>query len=428
MPVAQHLLIALSYLAAAVAAGFVLPNLLGGGPLWAGLAVGGPVLVGAALTHLAMLQAGRNQALAAALRRLEGEVERFEGEVAGTREQAVQIREAVQGIAADRRGQAASLDEVMTEVRMLQDLVEQLSSGAAVAPRVRVGEVPVSAPAPMPSATSAPAATPPGAAPGATRPVVLVRKIISGLDEGRLLEIVRDGLRDNRVDLYLQPIVSLPQRKRRFYECFSRIRADEATMIVPDQYLPVAERAGLIGAIDNMLLFRCIQLLRRIQKQDTNLGIFVNISRHTLADTRFFRDFVAIMARKQELTPQLIFEFGQRDIMSHGEAVLLELERLARLGFRFSMDQVDHLDIDCDLLSRRHVRFIKVEAARLLESLDHAEGRSQMDAFKRALDRAGIDLIVEKIEDEQTLVELLDFNIDFGQGYLFGEPRLSREQ
>ncbi len=355
-------------------------------------------------------------------------MERFEGEVAGTREQAVQIREAVQGIAADRRGQAASLDEVMTEVRMLQDLVEQLSSSAAVAPRVRVGEAPVSAPAPMASATAAPAATPPGAAPGATRPVVLVRKIISGLDEGRLLEIVRDGLRDNRVDLYLQPIVSLPQRKRRFYECFSRIRADEATMIVPDQYLPVAERAGLIGAIDNMLLFRCIQLLRRIQKQDTNLGIFVNISRHTLADTRFFRDFVAIMARKQELTPQLIFEFGQRDIMSHGEAVLLELERLARLGFRFSMDQVDHLDIDCDLLSRRHVRFIKVEAARLLESLDHAEGRSQMDAFKRALDRAGIDLIVEKIEDEQTLVELLDFNIDFGQGYLFGEPRLSREQ
>ena len=47
--------------------------------------------------------------------------------------------------------------------------------------------------------------------------------------------------------------------------------------------------------------------------------------------------------------------------------------------------------------------------------------------MKRRLDRAGIDLIVEKIETEQMLLELLDYNIDFGQGYLFGEPRKSQE-
>jgi cyclic-di-GMP phosphodiesterase TipF (flagellum assembly factor) len=43
------------------------------------------------------------------------------------------------------------------------------------------------------------------------------------------------------------------------------------------------------------------------------------------------------------------------------------------------------------------------------------------------MDSAGIDLIVEKIETEQMLVELLEYSIDFGQGYLFGEPRLSKE-
>ena len=53
------------------------------------------------------------------------------------------------------------------------------------------------------------------------------------------------------------------------------------------------------------------------------------------------------------------------------------------------------------------------------QSIDAAE-------IKKWLDRDGLDLIVEKIEDEKQLVELLDFGIDFGQGYLFGEPRLSR--
>ena len=47
-------------------------------------------------------------------------------------------------------------------------------------------------------------------------------------------------------------------------------------------------------------------------------------------------------------------------------------------------------------------------------------------ALKRAMDRHNMDLIVSKFEDEQNLVELLDFHIDFGQGFLFGEPRLSK--
>ena len=50
-----------------------------------------------------------------------------------------------------------------------------------------------------------------------------------------------------------------------------------------------------------------------------------------------------------------------------------------------------------------------------------------MRALKRDLDRNGIDMIVSKIEKDGELIELLDHNIDFGQGYLFGEPRLSKD-
>jgi cyclic-di-GMP phosphodiesterase TipF (flagellum assembly factor) len=49
-----------------------------------------------------------------------------------------------------------------------------------------------------------------------------------------------------------------------------------------------------------------------------------------------------------------------------------------------------------------------------------------MRTMKRALRAAGVSVIVEKIETESALLDLLDFEIDFGQGYLFGEPRLSR--
>jgi cyclic-di-GMP phosphodiesterase TipF (flagellum assembly factor) len=105
---------------------------------------------------------------------------------------------------------------------------------------------------------------------------------------------------------------------------------------------------------------------------------------------------------------------------------MLELERLARRGFRFSMDQVTDLSLDTDALAERQFRFIKVDAQRLLQAVHDPASPLDLRRFKASLDRNGIDLVVERIENEDTLRELLDYPIDFGQGYLFGEPRIAK--
>jgi cyclic-di-GMP phosphodiesterase TipF (flagellum assembly factor) len=308
----------------------------------------------------------------------------------------------------------AAIDEVASEVRVLHALVAGLSA------RGTTGGASV-------SSATARAAAPSGSqvqlrAVGGKEPPRASRL----LDEPEILSIVRSGLREGRVDVYVQPIVSLPQRRHRFYECFSRIRDADGNVVGPDRYLGGAEREGLIGAIDNMLLFRSVQLVRRIHKANREVGIFVNISEHSLADKRFFRDFAAFVAENKELAPYLIFEFAQAHVARHGAAVMLELERLARRGFRFSMDQVTDLDLDIDALAERQFRFIKVDARRLLQAARDEAAPLDLRRFKASLDRNQIDLVVERIEDEQALLELLDYPIDFGQGYLFGEPRLAK--
>jgi cyclic-di-GMP phosphodiesterase TipF (flagellum assembly factor) len=92
------------------------------------------------------------------------------------------------------------------------------------------------------------------------------------------------------------------------------------------------------------------------------------------------------------------------------------------------MDQVTDLQIDPRGLAERGFQFIKIEGDLLL-SLSDLENPALggVGALKQTLDAAGIDLIAEKIETEQKLVELLEYSIDFGQGYLFGEPRLSKD-
>ena len=70
---------------------------------------------------------------------------------------------------------------------------------------------------------------------------------------------------------------------------------------------------------------------------------------------------------------------------------------------------------------------MKIDGAKLLRTAEERMALGGVRVLKQTMDEAGIDLIAEKIETEQMLVELLEYSIDFGQGYLFGEPRLSKD-
>ena len=163
-----------------------------------------------------------------------------------------------------------------------------------------------------------------------------------------------------------------------------------------------------------------VQLIRRIHRKSQNLDFFCNISPHTLADQDFFSDFLDFLDSNQELAGHLVFEFAQADFARWSDAGAGLLARLAHLGCRISLDQIHDVDLDPELLAERRVSFVKVEANLLLEAL------GQRGDLLRALRRREIDLIVEKVEDEGRLLDLLDHEVDFGQGYLFGEPRLAR--
>jgi cyclic-di-GMP phosphodiesterase TipF (flagellum assembly factor) len=290
------------------------------------------------------------------------------------------------------------LPETETERRVLQELERQIS------------EVPLTGSTPG-GATTVPVGEKP-------------RKALT-LSEAKILNIVREGLKQDRVDLFLQPIVKLPQRTRRFYECYSRIRSADGTMVTPAQYIELARDHGLLGAIDNILLFRCVQLVRKAQRHNHNLGFFCNISIQTLGDRKFFPQFIAFMEENRKLASRLIFEFAEEDIDSQWQVVAEDLQRLSSLGFNFSMDRVKHMGFDPALMASRHFKFVKVTAETIL-SRSH-DGGKNLQLLKQELDRNSIDLIVEKVETQDQLMELNELGIYFAQGFLFGEPRLSRK-
>ncbi|MGO4408659.1 MULTISPECIES: flagella assembly cyclic-di-GMP phosphodiesterase TipF [unclassified Brevundimonas] len=250
-----------------------------------------------------------------------------------------------------------------------------------------------------------------------------------------LLKTVHDALTENRVDLYLQPVVTLPQRRTVFYESFTRLRDPSNRIMMPAEYLSVAEGEGLLPAIDNLLLFRCAQIVRRLARQDRKVGVFCNVSLASLGDETFFPQFLDFLSQNRDLKEALIFELGQATFDARGAAEARNMAKLADLGFRFSIDKVQTLDLDFADLQRSDVRFIKISADLLIEQLLDLDGAtplaSQPDIqaadFAPLTRRYGLELIAEKVESEKQVVDILELDIGMGQGHLFGEPRAIKE-
>lgn len=238
---------------------------------------------------------------------------------------------------------------------------------------------------------------------------------------------IRSSLESNRVDLYLQPIVTLPQRKVRYYEALSRLRDEGGSTLMPDTWLDVAENSGLMPMLDNLLLFRSVGVVRKLVQRKREAGVFCNISSHSLLDEGFFTQFVEFMELNSELSESIIFEFTQGAYDELGPLEIESLNALAASGFRFSMDHVTDLDIDFKSLHGAGFRYIKVDASIILSDTAAGNPHIHPQDLGALAARHGMDLVAEKIESEHQAVNLLDCGVKYGQGYLFARPRLVRE-
>ncbi len=242
--------------------------------------------------------------------------------------------------------------------------------------------------------------------------------------EDQLLSVIKSSLSENRVDLYLQPMVSLPSRKAAHFECFSRVRDEEGRVVLPRQYMKVAETKGLIGTIDNLLMFRLIQLVRRLGRRRPDVRFFLNMSRYSIADEEFLPQFIDFMVSNPEFAERIVFEISQEDYLTLEDETVERLHTLGRKGFAFSMDLFTDFDQDFAELEKRNFKYIKADMTDILETNPEPGDIEEQKAYLR---RRGMQLIASKIETEDMVIEALDNQIELAQGYLFGEPLAAEE-
>lgn len=388
MPRALDILILLTYVAIATVAAIGFER-LGLMPPMTAWMMGAIVFIVAGMAHSA---ASRSQER----RELEREIHNLKAANLALAEEFEAAQKRLDEITDDLRAEAVERDNALVhEVKVLEDLIRRVS-----------GPVDVYAKA-SPTETGG-----------------------NGID----IDTVRDALQANRVDLYIQPIVTLPQRRVAFYEGYTRLRDATGRILAPSAFIAAAEQAGMMTEVDNLLLFRCVQIVRRLTGQDRKVGIFCNISLNSLADEDFFPEFLDFVRQNKDLAGSLIFEISQRAFEERDAVAARNMARMADFGFRFSIDQVNHVDLDLHEMERAGVRFVKIGGRRLLDAIADYEPIAGYEAGSIANEdmagmfaRHGIELIVDKIETEATVVEVLELDVAYGEGHLFGEPRPVRD-
>ncbi len=333
-------------------------------------------------------------------------------------------------------------DDFEQLVAVVSDYAEAIDDEAAApshpaepTPRKRTP----SAPAAMPEPTPVPAAAlhNPGERPrnetsdGLAAEVKILHDLVQRLYEGTgdgtqrriedpKVDLVRDALRQNRFDLYGRPIVTLPQRKRRFYDSVPHVLSPEGLPVPPDRYADAVREHGLAAAFENMLLFRSLQRVHALRAEDPTVGYLCRATSRNLSDRAFMSDLLAY--HKGTGSPGgLAFGVTEKDLVGLDGSGLDSLSQIAREGIPLCLHHPEKLDMDSARLFEHGFRMIKIDASVLMAAIPHDLEADRLRLLKRALDRSGIDLIVDDIDTEQKLVELLDFNIDFGLGPLFGD-------
>ncbi len=134
------------------------------------------------------------------------------------------------------------------------------------------------------------------------------------------------------------------------------------------------------------------------------------------------------MDANRALAPSLMLEFRQSTLRAMGPLETESLAALRELGFRFCMDSVTDLRMEPRDLGERGIRFVKVPASLLLDEAGSAGSDIHAADLSDLLGRFGISLIAERIESETQVVDLLEYDVRFGQGFLFSQPRPVRAE
>ncbi|GJE62594.1 EAL domain-containing protein [Methylobacterium trifolii] len=290
---------------------------------------------------------------------------------------------------------------------------------APAPPRIAAPDRPAPEPVAKLSAVERPEPAAPMARPIPPRPVVPPRARPETIrDEAMVAAFEGEGL-----EVHLQPVVSLPQRKVTSYEALARLRIEDV-VLAPETFLPALERHGRTTELDRRMLRRVATIARHLAGRGSDAAVTYGLSPLSLFEPGFLRGLARLVADEPALNGRLVVALPQASWRSLDAEQANALQALrGRIGF--ILDRPTDLRFDAAALAARGVGQIKVPAELLLRPGQARRTLSDIaiEDLVAALARVSIRLGATAVEAEADVPDLIDLDVPFAQGTVFAAPR-----
>lgn len=239
---------------------------------------------------------------------------------------------------------------------------------------------------------------------------------------------LRRALERQQIDMVFQPIVSLTDQSVAGFEALMRWNHPRLGQVSPDEFIPLAERTGLIVPLGLYALEVAARELAKMQSQRRpDLFMSVNISSRQILRQNIISDVAAVMKR-HAITPQTLkLELTESLVMSNPEFARDVLHKLKGLGAGLSMDDFGTGYSSLAYLTRFPFDTIKIDKAFLRGSGEVAGAPVILRSIVTLAHDLGMSVVAEGAEFESDLLELTQLHCEYAQGFLFGKPMTAEE-
>ena len=237
------------------------------------------------------------------------------------------------------------------------------------------------------------------------------------------------ALEENRFCLYAQEIANLGHvgGAGGHVEILLRLHDEAGRMILPDSFIPAAERYGLMTSLDRWVVENVFKIIAQcMTRQDPRPMAMcaINLSGNTIGDDDFL-----IFLRQQFVTyavpPEMIcFEITETSAISNLASAIKFINELKDLGCHFSLDDFCAGMSSFAYLKHLPVDFLKIDGSFVRDMLDDPINRAMVEVINHIGHVMGKRTIAEFVETPQIEQALLEIGVDYAQGYIIQRPQL----
>jgi len=241
-------------------------------------------------------------------------------------------------------------------------------------------------------------------------------------DDLRWVKLLKNALENNLFKLAFQPCVSLKDSEEQIYEVLLRLQDKNDKEILPGEFLPAAEKTGMINLIDRWVIGRALHMLSEKQKEESNTNLFIKLSSSAYSDESLL-PWVYERTKSSRIEPKrLIFEISENDATGHISQVAKFSRTLKKMRCRIVISKFGMTDDPFKIFKTVPADFIKVSAD-LTGKIGTDE--ATMEQMTRLVETArGMDkqVLAPHVESAESMAVLFQCGFDFIQGNFLQEP------